>query len=198
MIKLPKYFLVKLSMKNIYKGIVLLFIVFSWGVAYPQQTVSTPKFRQDFLNYINHARAKGCNCGVNYMAPAPPLNWNYQLESAALGHATDMADKGYFNHNSLDGRTMQSRINESGYTLNGFRGIKVGENIAFGQESIAEVMEGWLKSPGHCRNLMDPAFKEIGIAEDNKYWVQDFGGRIPFTEEQQRLLKSGRYKIVHE
>jgi uncharacterized protein YkwD len=109
-----------------------------------------------------------------------------------------MAGKSYFNHTSLDGRTMQSRIHDVGYTMNGFKGIKVGENIAFGQQSIAEVMEGWLKSPGHCRNLMDPGFKEIGIAEDNKYWVQDFGGRVPFTADEQRELKSGRYKLVHE
>jgi uncharacterized protein YkwD len=198
MTKLPNYFLVKISMKKIFIGIVTIFTLFGCEAAYSQETASSPKFKQDFLSYINRARAQGCNCGVDYMPPAPPLTWNYQLESAALGHALDMANKGYFNHTSLDGRTMQTRINESGYTMNGYRGIKVGENIAFGQQSIAEVMAGWLKSPGHCRNLMDPSFKEIGIAEDNKYWVQDFGGRVPFTAEEQRELKSGRYKIVHD
>jgi len=162
-----------------------------------QQTFSTPQFRREFLSYINQKRAIGCTCGVNYMPPAPPLKWNYQLEVIAAGHAVDMARNNYFSHTSLDGRTMENRINGGGYTINGYRSIEIGENIAFGQESIAEVMQGWFKSAGHCRNLMNPRFKEVGIAEDKKYWVQDFGGREPFTPEQQRLLKSGRYRIVH-
>lgn len=162
-----------------------------------QQTFSTPQFRQEFLSYINQKRQSGCTCGIYYMPPAPPLKWNYQLEAIATGHAVDMARNNYFSHTSLDGRTMQNRIAAGGYTINGYRSIEIGENIAFGQESILEVMQGWFKSAGHCRNLMNPRFKEVGIAEDNKYWVQDFGGRKEFTAEQQRLLKSGRYRIVH-
>jgi len=58
------------------------------------------------------------------------------------------------------------------------------------------VMQGWFHSPGHCKNLMNPAFKEIGIAENNTYWVQDFGGREEFSPEEQRMIKSGRYKLI--
>jgi hypothetical protein len=57
-------------------------------------------------------------------------------------------------------------------------------------------MNGWFKSPGHCKNLMNPAFKEIGIALYNTYWVQDFGGRESFTEEQQKMIKSGKAKLI--
>ena len=60
----------------------------------------------------------------------------------------------------------------------------------------AEVMDGWFKSDGHCRNLMNPGFKEVGVAEYDTYWVQEFGGREAFSEEQQRLIKSGRIKII--
>jgi len=130
------------------------------------------------------------------MAPAPPLVWNNQLEIAAVGHAADMSKKGYFSHNSLDGRTSDQRMVAAGYGYNGFKSFAVGENIAQGQMSIAEVMAGWFKSPGHCKNLMNPEFKEVGIAKYNDYWVQDFGGRIPFSEEEQKLLKSGKAKLI--
>jgi uncharacterized protein YkwD len=93
---------------------------------------------------------------------------------------------------------MAQRISNAGYAFKGFRSYTVGENIAQGQMSIDEVMTGWLKSEGHCKNLMNPAFKEIGVAEFNHYWVQDFGGRESFTAEQQKLIKSGRYKLVQK
>jgi uncharacterized protein YkwD len=158
----------------------------------------TSSFKQDFLDLINQTRAKGCKCGNTYMPPAPPLIWNDELEDAAKGHANDMAKQSYFSHESKDGRTMSSRIVTAGYYFKGWKSFTVGENIAFGQTSIREVMAGWFKSEGHCHNLMNPSFKEVGVAEKNKYWVQDFGGRVPFSEEQQRLIKSGKYHLIQK
>jgi uncharacterized protein YkwD len=129
------------------------------------------------------------------MPPAPALTWNYQLELSAMGHATDMANQNYFSHTSLDGRAMQDRIRAAGYTYNGFKKYMIGENIAFGPPTIAEVMQGWFNSPGHCKNLMNPEFKEIGVAEDRTYWVQDFGGREAFSPQMQQMIKSGRYRL---
>ncbi|MGZ3757377.1 MAG: CAP domain-containing protein [Mucilaginibacter sp.] len=163
--------------------------------AYSQQKAGDD-FKQEFLDNINNTRAKGCKCGTTYMRPAPPLTWNDVLESAALAHARDMGEHNYFSHSSRDGRSSGDRILDAGYSYKGFKSYTVGENIAFGQEDIAEVMRGWFKSEGHCKNLMNPDFKEIGIAEYDKYWVQDFGGRVPFSAEQQRLIKSGRIKIL--
>jgi uncharacterized protein YkwD len=55
----------------------------------------------------------------------------------------------------------------------------VGENIAYGPKSAEEVVQGWLDSPGHCGNIMDPRFAEMGIAyaagrasKRGLYWVQ--------------------------
>jgi len=143
-------------------------------------------FRQEFLTQINRVRAQGCNCGSTYMPPAPPLNWNSELEMAALGHSQDMNRTGYFDHVSKNGRTMKDRITAAGYTYSGYRSFTIGENIAWGQRSIAEVMKGWIGSPGHCRNLMNPEFKEVGVALTNAYWVQDFGGRTPFEKKNAR------------
>lgn len=155
-------------------------------------------FKQEFLDLINKTRAKGCKCGNTYFPPARPMVWNNDLEDAAKGHAKDMAKQKYFSHESKDGRTMNTRIINAGYIFKGWKSFMIGENIAFGQTSIPEVMAGWFKSEGHCRNLMNPGFKEVGVAEDDKYWVQDFGGREAFSEEQQKLIKSGKYRLIQK
>ncbi len=155
-------------------------------------------FQREFLDRINSVRATGCKCGVTYMPPAPPLVWNDILAKAAFNHAKDMSRHNYFSHVSLDGRTSEQRVVAAGYGYQGFRSYQVGENIAEGQQSITEVNDGWFKSEGHCKNLMNPGFKEIGVAQYNAYWVEEFGGRISFSAEQQKLLKSGRLKIVSQ
>ena len=154
------------------------------------------QFKNEFLYRINLTRQKGCNCGIKYYAPAPPLTWNDKLQDAAEEHAKDMARQNYFDHTSKDGRSMQDRIITAGYKFKGYKSFAIGENIAAGQQSIAEVMDGWFKSEGHCKNLMNPSFKEIGVAENHKYWVQDFGGRESFTPEQQKLIRSGQLHVV--
>ncbi len=153
------------------------------------------QFASEFLSRINRVRARGCNCGTTYMKPAPPLIWNDVLAKAAAGHARDMSKRGYFSHTSKDGRGIQDRIMQAGYTYQGYKSYAIGENIAQGQQSIAEVTEGWFKSPGHCLNLMNPDLTEIGIAEHDRYWVQDLGGRVPFSQAEQKLIKSGRLII---
>jgi len=153
-------------------------------------------FKQEFLQSINYTRAQGCKCGTTYMRPAPPLTWNDLLENAALAHARDMGEHNYFSHSSRNGRGANDRVIAAGYNFNGYKSYTVGENIAFGQESIDEVMRGWFKSEGHCKNLMNPDFKEVGVAQYDTYWVQDFGGRVPFSAEQQKLIKSGRIRII--
>ena len=153
-------------------------------------------FKDEFLTLINRTRKTGCTCGNTYMPPALPITWNDDLEKAAEGHAKDMAKKKYFSHDSKDGRSMSTRIVTAGYLFKGFKSFMVGENIAFGQTSIAEVTAGWFKSEGHCKNLMNPGFKEVGVAEKDRYWVQDFGGRESFSEEQQKLIKSGKYQLI--
>ena len=63
----------------------------------------------------------------------------------------------------------------------GYRETLVGENIAYGPKSADEVVRGWLDSPGHCENIMDVRFSEVGIAyaagsgsKPGLYWVQVF------------------------
>jgi uncharacterized protein YkwD len=185
-------------MNKLFKIAITSLVLFCGTNARAQQSSGSAAFKKDFLTYINDIRKKGCTCGITYMPPVSPLSWNQQLESAAMGHATDMAQKNYFSHTSKDGRTMENRIAAAGYTYNGFKSYAVGENIAQGQLSIDEVMRGWFKSEGHCKNLMNHAFKEVGVALNDTYWVQDFGGRESFTPEQEKLIKSGKYHLIQK
>ena len=174
---------------NKYLAAALTFVIFnSCVVEKPlanQKSIKKPliepvNFQEEFLKKINKLRTEGCNCGNTYMPPVEPIVWNYQLQLSALGHAQDMARNGYFSHVSKNGYKFKERITAAGYTPKGYQSFNIGENIAWGQSSIKEVMKGWLNSPSHCKNLMNPAFKEVGIALEKTYWVQDFGGRVPF------------------
>ncbi len=86
-----------------------------------------------------------------------------------------MARHRYFEHTGRDGRAPKQRLVRLGY-----RSRLTAENIAYGPTSAEEVVSGWLASPGHCANIMDPRFREIGIAfaispfrRHETYWVQD-------------------------
>jgi uncharacterized protein YkwD len=155
------------------------------GGAEAEPVPTGASFRNEFLTRVNAVRAKGCNCGGKYMPPAPALKWNDELEKAANAHARDMKRQGYFSHTSRNGNTVKDRIVKAGYSLDGYMGYSYGENIAAGQRSIGEVMASWIKSPGHCKNLMNPNFREIGVGENDFFWVQNFGMRQSFFSEKQ-------------
>lgn len=134
---------------------------------------------QSVLDQINAVRAAPRMCGDKLMPAAAPVTWNGYLATAARGHAQDMADNGYFGHESQDGRRAQHRIEAAGYT--GW--LYVGENIAAGY-GPNDVLKGWLQSPSHCETLMDPVLTEVGVGHVFKpgsrfglYWVSDFGSR---------------------
>lgn len=85
-----------------------------------------------------------------------------------------MAEHNYFEHVDLAGQSPADRVRSVGY-----REKLVGENIAYGPETVDEVVQGWLDSPGHCENIMDPRFAQMGIAvapgralRHGLYWVQ--------------------------
>jgi uncharacterized protein YkwD len=126
------------------------------------------------LELINQVRASGTRCGQRSFAPTSPVTLSATLATVALGHAADMAEHDYFEHEDLTGRSPAQRVRAGGY-----EDKLVGENIAYGPNSIDEVVQGWLDSPDHCENIMDPRFTEMGIAyapgqvsRRGLYWVQ--------------------------
>lgn len=133
---------------------------------------------REVLRLTNGFRAKGGSCGGVAMGPAGVLEWSDQLAASALAHAKDMAERGYFDHVSPEGVRPEERMAKAGWHV-----MPVGENIAAGQASPAEVVQGWIDSPGHCKNLLNPHYKHLGVAyvyaPDTRYkhyWVQNFGG----------------------
>lgn len=103
-------------------------------------------------------------------AGVPAYRYDAQLAIAAQRHAVDMADNGYFSHDSLDGRTFVDRANEAGYD-----GSPRGENIARGQTSPEQVMTSWMGSEGHRANILSSGSNEIGVGFHQNLWVQVFG-----------------------
>lgn len=147
----------------------------SGGTLDARLTCNQPNFQQDILDRVNQARAAGRSCGTTYYGPAPALAWNANLFNAAGAHSTDMAANNYFSHTSLDGRNAGQRITGAGYAWSAY-----GENIAAGQTSVQSVVDGWLASPGHCANIMNPSYADIGTAcvasgtsSYPTYWTMD-------------------------
>lgn len=141
----------------------------------PLVTASIPyeKVNKELLlQLVNVARSKGAKCGSKWYPPAPPLSWNPQLEKAAVGHSSDMYSKNYFSHIAGDGSTANTRIERTGYHW-----MTYGENIGYGYQSEKEVVAAWLTSPGHCANIMNKDFKEMGVGRAGDYWTQDFAAK---------------------
>ncbi|AHI00696.1 CAP domain-containing protein [Kutzneria albida] len=114
------------------------------------------------LELVNQARANaGCKA----------LREDSRLDTAAQNHSSDMSDHDYFSHTSQDGRTFADRERQAGYPSPG------GENIAQGYRTADAVMDGWMHSEGHRRNILDCGYASIGIGMDSDgfYWTQDFG-----------------------
>ena len=128
--------------------------------------------KNKLLELVNNYRQSGCNCGSKYFPPAEPVVWNGLLENAAKIHSNDMNQNNFFNHIGSNGNGPGDRISYVGYVW-----VKCGENIAKGYKSENDVIISWIKSEGHCTNIMDPNFKDMGVATSGIYWTQVFGAK---------------------
>lgn len=132
---------------------------------------------EELLRQINAARAAGHRCGGRAMGPASPLQWDAALYTAAQGHSLDMAKRNYFEHRSPEGVDVGARASAVRYPWK-----SVGENIAAGARSTPDVVQNWLESPGHCENIMNPAFNDVAVAcvaqpgtQWGTYWTMVLG-----------------------
>jgi uncharacterized protein YkwD len=132
--------------------------------------------RQRVLQLANEARARPRRCGSKSFTAAKPLRLSARLDAAALAHSRDMARHSRMSHQGTDGSTPAVRATRAEYAWR-----VVGENVAAGPTTPDEVMQGWLASPHHCENLMDPRFTELGVgfvfdpkSRSGVYWTQVF------------------------
>jgi uncharacterized protein YkwD len=98
-----------------------------------------------------------------------PFLWHSQVAEVARGHSADMAQNNYFDHYSPRYGDLGQRLNTEGISF-----IKAGENIAWNYVDAADVHHGWMNSPGHRRNIVEPAFTHLGVGVVDKYYTQNF------------------------
>ncbi len=116
----------------------------------------------------------------------PKLIASPRLDRSAQGWTNTMIGEGEFSH----GSAFMNRISAVGFDWS-----NVGENIATGYETPEAVVSAWMASPGHCANILDPVYREVGTGVDNRWihgasnvdgtWTQDFGllmGQHPLSE----------------
>ncbi len=136
----------------------------------------TPTSATPFINRVLElTNAQRLQAGLQ------PLTLNSKLNNAAQAHSEDMAIHDFFDHKGSNGSSIGDRAIASGYNFS-----RLGENIAAGYATPEDVVQGWLNSPGHRANILNPSYREIGIgyyylANDtgninySYYWTQDFG-----------------------
>lgn len=120
-------------------------------------------FTASLVELVNQEREK---------AGLDPVTENQKASAAAQVRAKELETS--FSHNRPDGRSCFTALGEQGLSYR-----LAGENIAWGQSSPAQVMQGWMNSPGHRANILDGSFTEIGVgyyrtAAGKTFWVQMF------------------------
>lgn len=136
------------------------------------------RFEFEVQDEVNRFRAMGYDCDTEgTFGPAGPLEMDVLIREAARGHSLDMGEQNYFQHDSLDGRTFADRMRNAGFSGDS----PWGENIAAGQSTPRDVVQGWMESDGHCSNIMNPRYRVSGIGYAfvegsgfGHYWTQDF------------------------
>jgi uncharacterized protein YkwD len=131
------------------------------------------EIRREMLERVNEERRK---------LRLSPLHENALLDKAAQSHAEDMIRRSYYSHETPEKSTVRDRVRKLGYPS-----IAVGENIAEGQSTVAQVMDAWMESPEHREHIVSMTLKEIGVGvafgKNDRgleiVWVQVFGTARP-------------------
>ena len=94
------------------------------------------------------------------------LKGDARLERAARVHGGDMVEHGYFSHDGRNGSKPAERIRAAGYLASG-GAWRIGENLAWGTGELSTpkaIVAAWMESAGHRANILQPAYREIGLS----------------------------------
>ena len=138
----------------------------------PVAGFTSTALEDEILVIVNQHRAAGASCGGVPMAAVPPLTMVPSLRCAARVHTKDMVDRNFFDHTNPDGEEPWDRMVRAGYTWS-----SAGENIAAGNDTATATMDQWMNSPGHCRNIMNGDYVDLGVGHvaEGALWTQVFG-----------------------
>ncbi len=120
------------------------------------------EFEREVLTLVNKERE---SIGVS------PLELSNPLSYVAHVKAEDMEENDYFSHESPTYGSPFEMMREFGVTFS-----SAGENIAAGYTSPEWVVEAWMNSPGHKRNILNASYSRLGVGYERDYWVQMFIG----------------------
>ncbi|WP_245814770.1 CAP domain-containing protein [Cystobacter ferrugineus] len=136
-------------------------------------------FEDEVLKLVNQQRAAGATCGGVAKPKVPALTFDERLRCAARVHSTDMGTNNFMSHTGSDGSTPWQRMTNAGYVWR-----SAAENVAAGYATPAAVVAGWMKSTGHCNNIMGSGVKHLGVgyyyapsSTYKHYWTQSFGAQ---------------------
>lgn len=130
--------------------LVLKIVIIPFFIYFPKTIFFADISRIALINYVNEERE---SLGLSILKNNP------KLDEAAYLKAKDILDKDYFSHQSPEGITPWHWFKEAGYKYR-----FAGENLAIGFIDSEEVNQAWLDSPSHKENIVNPNYKEIGIA----------------------------------
>ena len=126
------------------------------------------------LNEVRQQADAPCAAGH---AAMQPLAWEARLAGSAHEQATDLALRDLLSHVDARQRSFGTRLRSAGYAAAG-----AGENLAAGQPDFDDTLQAWLASPSHCANLMQPEFRDVGLAcvqrpgsRYERFWVAHLG-----------------------
>jgi uncharacterized protein YkwD len=107
---------------------------------------------------------------------AKPLKTNVALSQAAQAKANDMASHNYWSHSTPAGNPPWVFVEAQNYTYQ-----KIGENLAAGFSDSQATINGWMASPEHKENMLDPAFSDVGFGFANNPNYTSTGNNGPMT-----------------
>jgi uncharacterized protein YkwD len=137
------------------------------------------------VEQLNALRRQSAPCATAGAA-MQRLSWESRLAASAHEQAVDLAMQDRLSHTDSRNRGFGVRLRSSGYAAAG-----AGENLAAGQTDIEDTLQAWLASPSHCANLMQPEYRDVGLAcvqrpgsRYERFWVAHFG--VPATTSARR------------
>ena len=147
--------------------------------------------KNKLLKFVNKARLSGCNCDNKYFEAVKAIKWDNTIEKASQKHSNDMRLNNFFEHIGSDNKSVGDRLNEVNYEW-----ITCGENIAEGYLTESSLIEGWLNSQGHCRNIMNKSFTHMAVAKSGSYWTQVFA--TPRFQKKENKMASNDFRYEDE
>jgi uncharacterized protein YkwD len=150
-----------------------------WNLPLPWPSAPPSDWSQaewEVVKQVNAHRARGGFCGSEFFYPSQALVPHPALLRAARNHSWDMANRNFYGHETPEGWGPSDRARAAGYPTG------VAENIHVGATNANAVVNDWMNSPGHCKNFMNPAYREIGIGHAYRpgsrygyYWTANLG-----------------------